>query len=100
MASRGDSGASGSRSLARLLPFSILKFYLFIHLWLHWVVIAACGLSLVSASRGYSLVAMHGLLIEVASLAAEQCWGFSSCGTWSCGSQALKRRLNRYGTWA
>ena len=33
--------------------------------------VAACGLSLVIASRGYSLVAMHGLLIAVASLLAE-----------------------------
>ena len=80
--------------------FLFLKCYLFIHLWLCWVFIAACGLSLVSASRGYSLVAIHGLLIEVASLVEEQCWGFNSCGVWSCGSQALKRRLNGYGTWA
>ena len=80
--------------------FLFLKFYLFIHLWLCWVFIAACGLSLVSTSRGYSLVAMHGLLIEVASLAEEQCWGFNNGGAWSCGSQALKHRLNRYGTWA
>ena len=30
-----------------------------------------CGLSLVAASGGYSLVAVHGLLISVASLVAE-----------------------------
>jgi hypothetical protein len=35
------------------------------------VFIAACGLSLVVASWGYSLVAMHGLLVIVASLVAE-----------------------------
>ena len=38
-----------------------------IYFWLHWVVVAACGLSLVVAKRGYfsavvaSLVAEHGL---------------------------------------
>lgn len=30
-----------------------------------------CGLTLVAASRGYSLVVMHGILSAVASLAAE-----------------------------
>ena len=39
-------------------------------IWLHWVSAAACGFSLVVVSRGYS-VAMCGLLIGVASLAAE-----------------------------
>ena len=41
--------------------------YLF---WLCWV-LAACGLSVVAASGGYSLVGMHPLLIVVASLVAE-----------------------------
>ena len=36
-----------------------------------WVFIAACRLSLVEASRGYSLVAVFELLIVVASLVAE-----------------------------
>ena len=35
------------------------------------VFIAACRLSLVVASGGYSLVAVHRLLIAVASLVAE-----------------------------
>ena len=39
--------------------------------------VAACGLSLAVASKGYSLVAC-GLLTVVASLVAEH--GFSSCG--------------------
>ena len=42
--------------------------YLF---WLCWVFIAACELSVVAASGGYSLVGMHPLLIVVASLVAE-----------------------------
>ena len=43
---------------------------LFIYFWLCWVFVAACGLSLVAASGGYS-VAVRGLLIAVASLVAE-----------------------------
>ena len=56
-----------------------LKLYLliflrktFIYLFLlHWVLVAVCRLSLVAVSRGYSLVAVHRLLIVVASLVAE-----------------------------
>ena len=40
----------------------------YIFFWLHWVFIAACGLSLVVESGGYSLVAVYGLLIGVASV--------------------------------
>ena len=39
--------------------------------WLCWVFVAVSGLSLVAASEGYSLVAVRGLLIAVASLVAE-----------------------------
>ena len=46
-----------------------LKIYFYF--WLHWVFVAVCGLSLVAMSGGYSLVAMLGLLIAVASLFAE-----------------------------
>ena len=76
------------------------KFYLFIF-WLRWVFVAA---------RGLSLVAVSGLLIEVASLVAEhglqahglqQLWHASSVvvarGLSSCGSRALERRLNSCG---
>ena len=44
------------------------------------------GFSLISASGSYSLVVVHGLLIAVASLVAEQgsrVGGLSSCGTWA-----------------
>ena len=47
-----------------------------------WVFVA--GLSLAAACRGYSLGAVHGLLIAVVSLVAEHGLrqaGFSSCGT-------------------
>ena len=51
---------------------------------LHWVFIAACGLSLVSVSRGYSLIVFHELLIAMASLVAMHgALGLSSCGTWA-----------------
>ena len=53
--------------------FAKLKkiFFSFIYFWLCWVFIAAQGLSLVTASGGSSLVAVHRFLIVVASLAAE-----------------------------
>ena len=44
---------------------------IFIYFWLYWVFTAACGPSLDVASRGYSLIAVRGLLIVVASLVAE-----------------------------
>ena len=44
-------------------------FYLFIYFWLHWVSIAALGLSLVVVSGG--LFAVHRLLIVLASLVVE-----------------------------
>ena len=34
----------------------VLGRILFLFLWLHWVFVAACGLSLVAESRGYSLL--------------------------------------------
>ena len=46
-------------------------FILFIYFWLHWVFVAACGLSLVVASGGLLFVAVCGPLIAVASLVAE-----------------------------
>ena len=39
--------------------------------WLCCVSVVACGLSVVEASRGLLLAVGHGLLIAVASLAAE-----------------------------
>ena len=47
-----------------------MKIYFFIYLWLCWVFLTAWGLSLVSASGGYSLIAVHGLLIAMVSLVA------------------------------
>ena len=53
---------------------------LFIYFWLHWVFAAARGLAFSSCSerafsscgeRGLLFVAVHGLLIEVASIVVE-----------------------------
>ena len=41
------------------------------YFWLRWVLVAACGLSLIVASGGLLFVAVHGLLIAVASLVTE-----------------------------
>ena len=42
-----------------------------IYLWLHWILVAACRLSLVAVSRGCPLAALHGFLVETASLVVE-----------------------------
>ena len=68
---------------------------------------AACGLSLIVASGGYSLVVMPVLLIAVASLVAELRApgraGFSDCSVcvlsiW--GSWVLQHRLSSRRAWA
>ena len=51
--------------------YFLLYIYIYIYLWLRWVFVPSHGLSLVVASRGYSLVAVCRLLIAVASLVAE-----------------------------
>ena len=57
---------SSNHSLSRSLFLFLLVYF-----WLLCVFIAGFRLPLLAASRGYSLVAMHGLLIVVASLVAE-----------------------------
>ena len=58
--------------------------YLFIYLWLCWVFIAVCELSLVVVSRGYSSLRCVGFslrwLLLLWSLGSG-CAGLSSCGT-------------------
>lgn len=51
-----------------------------IYFWLCWFFVAAHGFSLVVLSEGCFLVEMHGLLIEVQSMAL-MCIGFSNCGS-------------------
>ena len=58
---------------ATLSSFEIFKkINLFIYLFLAELGLCCCtGLSLVATSRGYSLVAVHKLLVAVASLVGE-----------------------------
>ena len=66
------------------------------------VVLGLCsyrGFSLVAASRSYSLVVVHWLLTEVASLVEHrlscvQASAVAVCGLSSCSSQALEHRLD------
>ena len=56
--------------------------YLF---WLRWFLIAVCGLSLVVASGGYSLVGVHGLLIAVSigpEVGAQSLWHMGLIAPW------------------
>ena len=97
--------------------------YVFIYLWLRWVFVAVCGLSLVVASGGYSSLRCTGFslrwLLLLRSTGSRHA-GFSSCSLqaqqlWlvgsralasvvvarrlsSCGARALERRLSSCGT--
>ena len=73
-----------------------LLLYLFI--WLYWVFMAAHGLSLVMESGDYSLVAVHRLLIAVASLVVEHVlWSIQGSVVAAPGLY-LEHRLNSCGT--
>ena len=67
-----------------LLPFFFFffKFFLFIYFWLRWVSVAVCGLSLVTASGGYSSLRYAGFSLRwlhlLRSMGSRQA-GFSSC---------------------
>ena len=85
----------------------IFDMYILLYLWLYWVFVAVCRLSLVSGIGGHSLAVVHGLLTVVASLVAEHglwgAWASVSFGTGalsSFGSQALEHRLNSCGAQA
>ena len=67
----------------------------FVCLWLCWVSIAVCGLSLVAERGGYSIVGVHGFLMEVASLLwsmALSTWAsvIAAQGLINCESPALE----------
>ena len=77
----------------------------FIYLWLSWVFVALCRLSLVAASGGYSSLGCAGSssrwLLLLQSLGSKSA-GFSSCGTWAqqlwlMGSRAQAQQLWRKG---
>ena len=61
------SGQFTSQKRDTLTVYKYINIYL-ICFWLHWAFVAALRLSLVVASRGYSLVETRGLLIVVVSL--------------------------------
>ena len=68
-----------------ILPKSLISFFLlnFFFFWLHWVFVAARGLSLVVASGGYSLLQSAGFSLRWLLLlqsTGSRCAGFSSCG--------------------
>ena len=69
----------------KLFNFLKIYFYLFIfYFWLHWVFIAACGLSLVAESGGYSLLWCTGSSLQWLPLlqsTGSRRKGFSSCST-------------------
>ena len=72
--------------LGELRIYSFFKKIYFIYFWLHWVFVAACGLSLVAASRGHSSLWCAGLSLRwPLSL---QSTGSRRAGPSSCGTQA------------
>ena len=70
----GHPGARGRYGaiLCGLFCLFLLRVTFFFLFRLHWVIVATCELSLVAASRGYSLVV---------------CMGFSCCRAQACGLQ-------------
>ena len=69
---------------------------LFIYLWLCWVFVAVCGLSLVVVSRGSSSLRCAGFSLWW--LLSLQSTGSRHAGLSSCGTQAVDRRLSSCGT--
>ena len=76
----------------------IYLFILFICFWLCWVFLAACVLSLVAASGGYSLLQCVDFSLRWLLLLRST--GSRHAGFRSCGSRALERRLSSCGAWA
>ena len=100
---------TGSQRVRRLKPLSMqawnirirwknsnlfreyMYIFIFIYFWLCWVFIALCGLSLVGASRGYSLLWCVGCPLwwllwqwspaSTCSMGAHQLW---HAGSWVC----------------
>ena len=84
-----------------MVEFFLFKFYVIIFICLLWAVLGlrcCTGFSLVAASRGYSLFAVHGLSLQRLLLL----WSMGSgmCGLSSCGSWALEHRLSSCGAQA
>ena len=77
-----------------LFFFLVNLFIFYFYFWLHWVFVAAHGLSLVVLSGGYSLLWCVGFSLRWL-LVAEH--GLQAHGLSSCGSRALERRLSSCG---
>ena len=63
-----------------------VSFFCFFVFWLHWVFIAARGLSPVVASGGYSSLQCAGFSLQWLLLlrsTGSRCVGFSSCSAWA-----------------
>ena len=71
------------------------KFIFIYFFWLCWVFVAAGGLSLVAASRGYSSLRCVGFSLRWLLLLRST--GSRRMGFRSCGSRALERRLSSCG---
>ena len=84
-----------TRKVPTFLFYFIFKMYVCMYVWLRWVFIAACGLSLVVVSGGYSSFQCTGFslwwLLLLWSTGSRRV-GFSRCG-----SRALERRLSSCG---
>ena len=57
--------------------FCFFKIFYLFYFWLHWVFVAARGLFSGCGEQGLLFVAVHRLLVAVASLVAEH--GFYAC---------------------
>ena len=88
--------------LVKFILFLKIFIYLF---WLHWVFVAACGLSLVGASGGYSSLQCPGFSLTwflFLRSTGSRCTGFRSCGAQAqqlrlVGSRAQAQQLWRTG---
>ena len=69
---------------------NIFLVFLFYYFWLHWVFVAACGLSLVVVSGGYSSLQCAGFSLQWLLL-------LRSTGSRHVGSIAVARGLSSYG---
>ena len=82
--------------------FLFFVMFLFIYFLLCWVFVAAHGLSLVVAHRGYSLLRCAGFSLRCFSCCGARALGAPTSvvvarGLRSCGSRALQRRLSSCG---
>ena len=85
--------------------FSTFIYFNFFNFWLCWVFVAARGLSLVAASRGYSSLwctgsSLQWLLLLLSKGSRRAGFNRVASGLSSCGLRALERRLSSCGAQA